>query len=426
MSLKKNKTLTIKLFVLFLYLIIAFISILKMQQKDTYTNDSIQINRIAAEVESHWDDLSLGDYHTFTYPFTVLDTNEKCLYTYGDPETLTLQDMMRQSDTSLSIVKNNVLMGTVIIETHTAREAYVTSSGRQNLLILIGLFILGLLVMLLYDIYLNQTILKPFGQLADFSKRIACGDYDAPLHVRGNSRFQPLVQSLDIMQDELRSAKSREYEANQSKKALVASLSHDIKTPITSIQLAIELLQVKVTDEELRERLDAVLNKTIQISQLVTDLFHTTMEDLDELPVHSREIYSTQLIQLIHEADLNQSVRTLEIPDCMVRIDPVRMEQICTNIIYNSYKYAGTAIDITGTLTPEYLEITIRDYGSGIDPEELPCIFNRFYRGSNVGDQTGSGLGLYICKCLIEKMEGEIYCHNHKHGLETLLRIPLL
>ena len=364
MSLKKNKTLTIKLFVLFLYLIIAFISILKMQQKDTYTNDSIQINRIAAEVESHWDDLSLGDYHTFTYPFTVLDTNEKCLYTYGDPETLTLQDMMRQSDTSLSIVKNNVLMGTVIIETHTAREAYVTSSGRQNLLILIGLFILGLLVMLLYDIYLNQTILKPFGQLADFSKRIACGDYDAPLHVRGNSRFQPLVQSLDIMQDELRSAKSREYEANQSKKALVASLSHDIKTPITSIQLAIELLQVKVTDEELRERLDAVLNKTIQISQLVTDLFHTTMEDLDELPVHSREIYSTQLIQLIHEADLNQSVRTLEIPDCMVRIDLVRMEQICTNIIYNSYKYAGTAIDITGTLTPEYLEITIRDYGS--------------------------------------------------------------
>ena len=422
---KKNKSTLIKLLILFIYLSLSAIGIYQIRNTDEFSVDTIQINRIAAEVETHFTDLAQGDYSHFTYPFAVLDNVEALLYTHGNPTTLTIQDMVQQSDIALTIHQNNLPVGTVLIEVHTARKQAQHSAQNKSIAILGGIFLLGLLLMLIYNHYLKQNILKPFQQLDDFSRKIALGDYEAPLQIHGNQAFLPLVKSLDIMRDELRTAKQHEYEANQSKKALVASLSHDIKTPITSIQLAVELLQVKVTDEDLRERLDAIMTKTTQIDHLVTDLFHTTMADMEELPVSPHEIYSNELIQLIHDADMNHYVRSLEIPECMIRIDPLRMGQIFTNIIYNSYKYANTSIDITGSILPEFLQITMRDYGPGVDSEELPCIFNRFYRGSNVGDQTGSGLGLYICKCLIDKMEGEIYCDNHERGFETILRIPL-
>lgn len=422
---KKNKSVCIRLVILAIYLIISCISIWQIRHAADFTCDSIQINRIASAVETHWSDLSAGDYSTFSYPFTVLDQSEQQLFTYNNPETLTMQDMMRESDVALTITQNNTPVGTVLIETHTARQQLRHAAEQKSITILLFVFFSGLLMMMLYDYYLTRTVLKPMKQLDDFSRKISLGDYDATLPSAGNEAFLPLTQSLDIMRDELCTAKQHEYEANQSKKALVASLSHDIKTPITSIQLAVEVLQVKVTDQDLQERLSAIQNKTAQIDHLVTDLFHTTMEDLEELPVSSRELYSTELTGLLQKADLNHSIRSIKLPECMIKTDPLRMEQIFTNIIYNSYKYANTPIDIAGEILPEYLQITLQDYGPGVDSEELPCIFNRFYRGSNTGEQTGSGLGLYICKCLIDKMEGEIYCSNENNGFLTTIKIPL-
>lgn len=422
---KTNKGTGIRLLILAFYLVICLIGIYKIKQTSAYSYDTIQINRIAAAIESNWMDLAKGDYSTFIYPFAVLDSADTLLYTWNDPESVTLQDVMRHSDVSLPIRQNGTIVGTVIIQTHTLSEQHRQETQTQCQMILCGIFLLGLVLMLLYHHYLNRTIIKPFQQLDEFAKKLSLGDFDAPLQIQGNSSFIPFAQGLEVMRDELHTARQREYEANQSKKALVASLSHDIKTPVTSIQLAVELLQFKVQDEELKERLDAIMTKTTQIDHLVTDLFHSTMEDMEELQVSPREVYSTEIIALIRDADVSHNVQALELPECMVCIDPIRLEQVFTNILYNSYKYAKTEIDISGSIASEYLQIVIQDYGPGVDSEELPCIFNRFYRGSNVGSQTGSGLGLYICKCLIDKMEGELYSNNNDKGFETIIKLPL-
>lgn len=426
MSLKKYRGIFISIFFLFLLCCLGLFITLKYSSSKLFRNDAIRINRLSKEVSENWEDLSLGDYSDYIYPFAVLNNNQQLLFSWKEPEAVTLQDVMRYSEVCLPVEKDGLIVGTLIIETHTLQQQQLTSFLLRLGLVLCSFTVLCFLALLFYSRYLHTNILQPFYLLHDFSKRISQGDYDTKLDIAGNKAFLPFVQGLDVMREELRLAKQREYEANQSKKNLVASLSHDIKTPVTSIKLAVELLEVQVTDEQLRQRLNAILAKAEQINFLVSDLFHTTMEDMSQLTVAPQDIYSTKLAELVRNADLNQSVKTLSIPDCMIKADPLRMEQVLTNILYNSYKYAKTDIKITASTTSEYLVLSIQDFGDGVSEDELPCLYNRFYRGKNTDGQAGSGLGLYICKSLIDKMDGEIYSLNNTEGFETIIKLPLV
>jgi signal transduction histidine kinase len=103
------------------------------------------------------------------------------------------------------------------------------------------------------------------------------------------------------------------------------------------------------------------------------------------------------------------------------------MSQVIGNIISNSYKYAGTSIDVSYKIEEEFLEMTIRDYGPGVPEDELSLIANKFYRGKQWADskEEGSGLGLYIAKMLMEKMDGELLPESKGDGLSITLLIPL-
>jgi K+-sensing histidine kinase KdpD len=111
----------------------------------------------------------------------------------------------------------------------------------------------------------------------------------------------------------------------------------------------------------------------------------------------------------------------------MICIDSLRLEQIIGNIINNSYKYANTTIEVSACLKRAYLQLDIKDYGKGISEEELPLIFNKFYRGKEkeVQQKSGAGLGLYISRFLMEKMDGEISGYNVKDGFIIRLLIPI-
>ena len=99
------------------------------------------------------------------------------------------------------------------------------------------------------------------------------------------------------------------------------------------------------------------------------------------------------------------------------------MQQVIDNIISNSYKYAGTNVSIKSQINQGYLELYIRDFGPGISEEELPLLFNKFYRGNNVEGKNGSGLGLYISKYFMENMYGQINCYNRNDGFTVVLKI---
>ena len=221
-------------------------------------------------------------------------------------------------------------------------------------------------------------------------------------------------------------ARQREYESNRSKKELVATLSHDIKTPVASIKAVSELMLLQVKDEKMMKHVNTIYSKAEQINLLVTDMFHATLEELQQLKLTVTEESSEVLVEMIENVNYyDHQIEYDPIPPCIILTDPVRMQQVIDNIISNSYKYAGTDITVKSQINQGYLELHINDFGSGIDEEELPLLFNKYYRGKNVEGKNGSGLGLYISKYFMENMDGQINCYNRKDGFTVVLKIKL-
>ena len=278
-----------------------------------------------------------------------------------------------------------------------------------------------------FYLYCERSILKPFRKLRRFARDVAVGNLDIPLEMDRHGSFGAFTESFDLMREELKKARENERAADRSKKELVASLSHDIKTPVASIKAATELMLVKDRDEKEKIQLERIDEKAEQINSLITNMFHATLEELQELSVTAAEVHSTIIPQLIQNADYKGQVKPFIIPNCIVLIDAVRLQQVFDNIVGNSYKYAGTDIEINAVFddNDNFLVIDIMDYGPGAPDEELPFIFNKFYRGKNAGDKSGYGLGLHISKFLLEQMSGELRCENRHGGFAVILALRL-
>jgi len=271
--------------------------------------------------------------------------------------------------------------------------------------------------------YIHRSILAPFNRLNHFAERIAAGDLEIPLAMDKGSNFGAFTESFDLMRAELARAREAERQANQSKKELVASLSHDIKTPVASIKATSELMAVTASGEKEQRQLEIISTKADQIDLLITNMFTAALEELQELTVTLQEVPSTVLAKIIRDADYRQKLSAYAIPECLILADAARLAQVIDNIFINSYKYADTDIDITATIEEDCLCIKIADHGNGVLPEELPLITQKFYRGNNAKEQSGTGLGLYISKYFIEKMAGSLHCSNGETGFTVLLTL---
>jgi len=267
-------------------------------------------------------------------------------------------------------------------------------------------------------IYCELTILSPFRKLKGFARSVAEGHLDAPLEMDKHNRFGAFSESFDIMREEL-------SKANQSKKELVAALSHDIKTPIASIKAVTELMQVKSNDEKQQTQLNTITAKAEQINGLITNMFNATLEELQVLQVTPEEVGSTEIAGLITNADYEGRATVSEIPTCLVIADLLRLQQVFDNIISNSYKYADTDIEVSATFEDRYLIVEIKDFGTGVTSDELPRLFEKFYRGDNKERVSGQGLGLYISQYFMKQMQGDITCNNCDDGFVVRVFVRL-
>ena len=255
----------------------------------------------------------------------------------------------------------------------------------------------------------------PFKSLKGFAQRVAAGELDTPLAMDRRNVFGAFTESFDLMRDELSRARANERAAEQSKHELVASLSHDIKTPVSSIKAAAELMEINANEDQV-PKLKAIQDKASQIQNLVSDLFLATLEELDSLSVNTIPTASNQLAEIIQAADYQSLASIIQLPDCLVLADPGRMAQVIDNIIANSYKYAATRIDITAEIDGNDYVMTFRDYGDGVLEEELPRLCTKYFRGKAAEGKKGYGLGLFIAHNLITSMGGQLECMNEKPG----------
>jgi signal transduction histidine kinase len=288
-----------------------------------------------------------------------------------------------------------------------------------------------LFFMIVYYIYIDVRVVKPFSKMKFFSVRVASGDLDTPLEMDRGHVFGEFTEAFDIMREELKASREREEAAVRSRKELIAELSHDIKTPVASIKAMAEVLSITDIDDEQRKAISLINGKADQIDNLISNLFHATLEELEQLEVNVEEVSSAEIIRMIREADYQNKLTEIDIKDAVILGDMLRLNQVISNIISNSYKYAGTeiyvesSIDLTDEESDEFLLIRISDKGGGVSDNEIESITEKFKRGSNSEGKDGSGLGLYISRYLMEKMGGGLVCSNNAEGLTVTIMIPV-
>ena len=403
----------------------------KIPGRDT---DIIKLNDIrmdAGESFNNLDGLANKDYGV---DFAILDTADNLLYASfpTDGKDLSIAYAIKNGLTYSYVTVNDKVSGYVILKDNSRSRL---SDARFKLIIGLALFGLILIVSaVLFGKYVNKNIIIPFNNMKDFASDIAGGRLDTPLVMDRGNIFGAFTESFDIMREELTASKKREIELQRRERELIASLSHDLKTPITGIKVTSELLKAKlnaggspVNPSDLSEKIDNIYMKADQIDKLVSDLFSSTMEELDELRVNCIDESSLILNDIIKKYDDRDLVTFGELPRILIHTDAKRLSQVIGNIISNSYKYAGTRIDVSYRQVDDYLELKIRDHGPGVPEDELSLITNKFYRGRDWAKsrEEGSGLGLYIAKMLMEKMDGELLVENADKGLLITLMIPL-
>lgn len=364
--------------------------------------------------------------------YVILDRNGNVIYDNRSDrsEVITVETAMQRCYPYTYITENNQITGSVVL---TDSDKHFDRLRANIIAVYCVCSFLLFGATAAFGVYIRKTILRPFAKMKDFASYVAAGDLDRPLEMDRGNMFGAFSESFDIMREELKASRARELFLQKKERELIASLSHDLKTPVTGIKLTSELMAAVFSQNEGQEitvtedmvvKMNNVYKRADEIALLVNDLFSSTLEDLGAFKVKCSDENSAVIAEIVSECDDRGLVHISEIPQVIVHIDKLRLSQVIGNIIFNSYKYAGTPIDISFRLDESFLEVSVSDSGSGVPEDEIALITNKFYRGREHGDKEGSGLGLYIARILMDKMGGELSVRS-ENGLCVTLLIPL-
>lgn len=267
-------------------------------------------------------------------------------------------------------------------------------------------------------LYIKFAILTPFEHLSGIPYELSKGNLTAPIKETKNRFFGKFLWGIDILRENIEQQKQRELEMQKEKKTLLLSLSHDIKTPLSAIKLyAAALSKNLYSDTEKQHKIAENINeKADEIEGYVSQIITASREDFLSLEVNMSEFYLSDLIEKIAEyyreklALIKTDFMIGEYKNCLLSGDFSRSVEVLQNIMENALKYGdGKRVELIFPEDDECVQIAIRNSGCTIGKDDLPHIFESFWRGANAKNIRGSGLGLYICRQLMRKMNGEIY-----------------
>lgn len=267
-------------------------------------------------------------------------------------------------------------------------------------------------------LFIRQKILKSFDELKDVPYELSKGNLTIPMKENKSRFFGKFVWGVNLLRENMEQQKKRELDLQKEKKTLVLSISHDIKTPLSAIKLYAKALS-KGLYKDTKKQMEIFNNinaKADEIEDFVSEIIKASSEDFLNFEVNVGEFYLSQAASNIFEyySEKLGLVKTEffvgEYSDCILKGDLDRFVEVLQNIIENAIKYGdGHSIEILFDREEDCRLVAVRNSGCTLSDAELPHIFDSFWRGSNVGSNNGSGLGLYICRHLMRKMDGDIF-----------------
>lgn len=307
--------------------------------------------------------------------------------------------------------------------------AYVTYESDQNksktIFWINGIAMLAILVNLISFIYIGNTVIKPFHRIRELPYELSKGNLTVPVKEEKNKVFGQFLWGMDLLRENLEDSKEEELRLQKEKKTLLLSISHDIKTPLSSIKLYAKALNENLYENEEKklEVYESIGRNADDIENYVNQIIKASKEDFLNLSVEMENAYLSDVLNSIDElykdklSPLNTKWELAPFENCLLSCDKERLIEVLQNIMENAIKYGdGGYIRLTVDEEENCKLIRIENSGEPIKEDELPHVFDSFYRGTNIKSKKGSGLGLYICRTLMQLMDGDIFAERLAEG----------
>lgn len=301
------------------------------------------------------------------------------------------------------------------------RFDYKTEVGgdRTRLAVTVNV-ILGVMAVLIISVmlYVKLAVLAPFEKLTDVPYELSRGNLTAPVKETKNRFFGRFLWGVDMLRENIEQQKVRELELQKEKKMLLLSLSHDIKTPLSAIKLYAKALSKGLYEsrEKQLEIAESINAKADEIEGYVSQIVTASKEDFLSFDLNMGEFYLSELVTRIrgYYAEKLSLIGTdfsvSDYSDCLLSGDVDRSVEVVQNVMENAVKYGdGNSISLSFSEEDGCILVTVRNSGCTLADTGLPHVFESFWRGTNAEKIAGSGLGLYISRKLMRKMNGEIF-----------------
>lgn len=397
---------------------------LELRQKLEQEQQSIQSD--LSEIQSRG-----GSDHQISLHQEATQRVSEYLTTRQNAATLPLNEAMRNSAPSL---ERALLSLETLVESYRqqANQAMERSqfldhlSDQIALFILIGALALIAALYLFSERYIYSPLLQIHSALDQFSRGIKTSR--APTQQR--------VAELNLISQEFNHLADQEVDFEQRRTRFLAGTAHDLKNPLTAMKMAVQLLRLRwdqIKEDQKLKQLDLVERQVIRLEAMVTGFMDAVRIEAGDFTLCYAETDLNQAVQDITELWKNTSSKhqfVTRIPQqkSIINCDPVRMEQVITNLISNAIKYSpsGGLVEVEIISHPAQVQLIVRDSGIGIAKEDMPKIFEPFHRSSAIQQiYPGFGLGLWVTKKLVEAHQGKIRVESEiGKGSQFIIEIP--
>ena len=305
-------------------------------------------------------------------------------------------------------------------------------------------FILAMIFILfltacIFTTWIYRSIVQPIKELRQATEKIKSGNLDFQVVASSNDEMGQLCTDFEKMRQRLKESAEEKIRFDNENRELISNISHDLKTPITSIKGYVEGIMDGVADtpEKMERYLKTVYNKTNDMQRLIDELTFYSKIDTNRIPYNFRKInVSDYFGDCAEEVGLDLGAKNIVFQyanyvdeNVMVIADPEQIRRVVNNIIGNSCKYFDKSqcfINMRIKDVGDFIQVEIEDNGKGIAAKDIPYIFDRFYRtdSSRNSSKGGSGIGLSIVRKIMEDHGGKVWASS-KEGTGTVVYFVL-
>ncbi|MCL2826311.1 MAG: HAMP domain-containing histidine kinase [Eggerthellaceae bacterium] len=343
-------------------------------------------------------------------------------------------------------VINAVSGGALLATVAAGRDMQVSrrpDPSTQMVFAYVLMFVLFLVILFLTNRFLTRFVFKrikqPLEMLSDGVRQISEGNLDHRIAYFEEDEFKPVCEDFNDMAARLKASVEEVQRNEESRKELLAGISHDLLSPLTSIKGFVEGLLDGVADtpQARREYLEIIRQKTDDINHMVSQLFIYSKMDMGNYPIHPEMLdIARELADFVSASREEYRAKglvvelTCALEGCLVFVDQLQLRSVFANILNNSIKYKekdAARVAIGATERDSLVSIVFEDDGPGVSEGELEKIFGAFFRSdpSRNNPHEGSGLGLAIAAKAVERMNGKVKAANGEGGgLRLTIEIP--